>query len=93
MQHRRLGDDGGAEIAVQQIPGIVEELLPDRLVEAHFMAQHLEASGSMPRSPLRTSIGSPGTSLIIRKVMNISAMKVGMVSARRLRKKPEHWHP
>ena len=39
-QHRVLGDDGGAEIAVQEGPDIVEELLPDRLVEAHFVPEH-----------------------------------------------------
>ena len=39
MQNRRLGDDGGAEVAVQQRIDIVEELPPQRLVEAHLMAQ------------------------------------------------------
>src|SRR5262245_37023889 len=37
----------------------------------------------MPRSPRRTSIGSPGTRRIIMNVTNISARKVGTVSASR----------
>src|SRR6185295_562335 len=37
----------------------------------------------MPRSPTRTSTGSPGTRRIATKVTNISAMNVGIVSASR----------
>src|SRR5262245_14035745 len=37
----------------------------------------------MPRSPTRTSTGSPGTSRMATKVTNISAKKVGIVSASR----------
>ena len=40
----------------------------------------------MPRSPRRTSMGSPGTRRIIMKVTNISARKVGSVSAARFRR-------
>ena len=43
-------------------------------------------SGEIPRSPRRTSMGSPGTSRIIVKVTNINAKKVGSVSAARFRK-------
>src|SRR6185503_10471862 len=41
----------------------------------------------MPRSPRRTSIGSPGTRRIIMNVTNISATKVGTVSANRRKRK------
>src|SRR5512135_2118207 len=41
----------------------------------------------MPRSPTRTSTGSPGTNRIATKVTNISATKVGTVSARRRSRK------
>src|SRR5262245_16370306 len=37
----------------------------------------------MPRSPVRTSTGSPGTSRIAMNVTNISAKNVGSVSAMR----------
>src|SRR6185369_7079507 len=40
----------------------------------------------MPRSPTRTSTGSPGTSRIATNVTNISATKVGIVSAIRRRR-------
>src|SRR4051794_33829634 len=41
----------------------------------------------MPRSPTRTSIGSPGTSRISMKLMRVTATKVGMMMAIRRSKK------
>ena len=53
---------------------------------------HLDAArtGSMPRSPILTSTGSPGTSLIARKVRSISAKKVGRVRAMTFEQEFEH---
>ena len=39
VQHRRVRRDRRAEIAVGDLPEIVEELLPDRLVEAELVAK------------------------------------------------------
>ena len=40
-----MADDRDAEIAVQEAPDIVDELLPDRLVETHFVAELGEPLG------------------------------------------------
>ena len=37
MQDRRLGDDRDAEVAMQQAPDIIDELLPDRPIKTHFV--------------------------------------------------------
>src|SRR5215211_2048739 len=47
----------------------------------------------MPRSPRRTSIGSPGTRRKAKKVSAISARKIGSVRAMRLAMKRSIWLP
>jgi hypothetical protein len=44
-QHLLVGGQRGAEIAVQQLHAVVDELLPHRLVQAQLVTEHRQAFG------------------------------------------------
>ncbi len=61
FEHRLLGDDRAAEIAVQQVAEVDAVLLQQRPVEAEFGAQRGMARRIDAALADQQSIGSPGT--------------------------------
>ena len=76
-QDRAMGDQRDSEIAVQHIADIVGELDIERSVEAHPCSSSAWRAGAIPRSPILTSTGSPGTRWIRMKASKTIPRKVG----------------